>query len=214
MMLLRAPGVYRAESDTEVLIEEMHRGAYATGRRVLDIGTGTGAVAAARAGASAVTAVDLSARSLAATRLNAALAGLTIDARRGDLFAPVTGEHFDLVVSNPPYVPARTAHLPRHTRARCWDAGTDGRAVLDRICTGAADVLTTDGQILLVHSALCGTQATVDALGNAGFTPTVLARVTIPFGPVLHARAAMLEERGLIAPGEREEELVVVAGTR
>jgi len=216
MMLMRAPGVYRAESDTQVLIDEMRRGAYAQGRRVLDVGTGSGAIAlaAARAGASSVTAVDLSARSVAAARLNAALAGLRLDVRQGDLFAPVAGERFDLVVSNPPYVPAATARLPRHTRARCWDGGVDGRAVLDRICSGAADVLTADGQVLLVHSALCGTQATVDALGDAGFAPTVLARVSIPFGPVLRARAAMLEQRGLIAPGERTEQLVVVGGIR
>ena len=216
MMLMRAPGVYRAESDTQVLIDEMRRGAYAAGRRVLDVGTGSGAVAlaAARAGASSVTAVDLSARSVAAARLNAALAGLAVDVRRGDLFAPVAGERFDLVVSNPPYVPAATARLPRHARARCWDGGVDGRAVLDRICAGAADVLSADGQVLLVHSALCGTQATVDALGDAGFAPSVLARVTIPFGPVLRARAEMLEQRGLIAPGQRVEELVVVGGIR
>lgn len=216
MMLMRAPGVYRADSDTRVLIDEMHRGAYAVGRRVLDVGTGTGAIAlaAARAGAASVTAVDLSARSVAAARLNAALAGVAVDVRRGDLFGPVAGERFDLVVSNPPYVPAATARLSRHTRARCWDGGVDGRAILDRICAGAPDVLSEDGQILLVHSALCGTQATVDALGNAGFAPTVLARVTIPFGPVLHARAEMLEQRALITPGQRVEELVVVAGMR
>lgn len=121
---------------------------------------------------------------------------------------------FDLVVSNPPYVPAATARLPRHSRARCWEGGVDGRAVLDRICAGAPDVLTDDGRILLVHSALCGTQATVDALGAAGIVATVLARIRIPFGPVLRARAALLEERGLIGPGERTEELVVIGGTR
>lgn len=216
MMLTRTPGVYRAESDTEALIDELQRGAYAQGRRVLDVGTGSGAVAlaAARAGAAAVTAVDLSARSVTAARLNARLAGLVIDVRRGDLFAPVAGRRFDLVVSNPPYVPAATARLPRHSRARCWDGGVDGRAVLDRICAGAPDVLADDGQVLLVHSALCGTQATVDALGAAGIVATVLARIRIPFGPVLRARAALLEERGLIGPGERTEELVVIGGKR
>lgn len=215
-MLNRAPGVYRAQSDTEVLIDVMQRGGYAEGRHVLDVGTGSGAIAlaAARAGAASVTAVDLSARSVAAARLNARLAGLDIDIRRGDLFAPLTGRRFDLVVSNPPYVPAATDRLPRHTRARCWDAGVDGRTLIDRICAGAADVLTPDGQILLVHSALCGTQATVDALGDAGFVPSVLSRVTIPFGPVMQGRAAMLEQRGLIAEGERFEELVVVSGMR
>lgn len=216
MMLLRPPGVYRAESDTEVLIDAMRRGGYAVGRHVLDLGTGSGAIAlaAARAGAASVTAVDLSRRSAAAARLNATLSGLEVDVRCGDLYAPVAERRFDLIVSNPPYVPASTAALPRHRKARCWDGGTDGRAVLDRICAGAADALTDDGQILMVHSALCGTQATVDALGEAGFAPAVLARATIPFGPVLRSRAAMLEERGLIEPGQRFEELVVIGGIR
>lgn len=215
-MLTRAPGVYRAESDTAALIDVLRRGGHARGRRVLDVGTGSGAVAlaAARAGAASVTAVDLSARSVAAARLNARLAGLVIDVHRGDLFAPVADRRFDLVVSNPPYVPAATARLPRHSRARCWDGGIDGRTVLDRICAGAPGVLADGGRILLVHSALCGTQATVDALRTAGFLPTVLARVRIPFGPVLLGRAALLEERGLIAPGERTEEIVVIGGTR
>lgn len=216
MMLLRPPGVYRAESDTEVLIDAMSRSGCATGRHVLDLGTGTGAVAiaAARAGAASVTAVDLSVRSAAAARLNARRAGVAVDVRRGDLYAPVAPRRFDLILSNPPYVPAATAALPRHRKARCWDGGLDGRTVLDRICAGAADALTGDGQILLVHSALCGTQATVDALAAAGFAPSVLARATIPFGPVMHSRAAMLERRGLIEPGQRFEELVVVGGIR
>lgn len=215
-MLLRPPGVYRAESDTDVLIDAMIRGSFATGRDVLDLGTGSGAVAiaAARAGAATVTAVDLSLRSVAAARVNAARHRVRVDVRNGDLFAPVAGRRFDLVVSNPPYVPAETDTLPRHRKARCWDGGRDGRAVLDRICAGAAGALTDDGQVLLVHSALCGTQATLDALGDAGLHPAVLARATIPFGPVLRARAEMLERRGLIEPGRRVEELVVVGGRR
>jgi release factor glutamine methyltransferase len=216
VMLLRPPGVYRAESDTGVLVDAMTRGGYAVGRHVLDVGTGSGAIAiaAARAGAASVCAVDLSLRSVAATRLNAARHGVRVDVRHGDLFAPVAGRRFDLVVSNPPYVPAATDVLPRHRKARCWDGGVDGRAVLDRICSGAADALSDDGRILLVHSALCGTQATLDALTDAGFAPAVLARASIPFGPVLRSRAGLLERRGLIAPGERTEELVVVGGVR
>lgn len=215
-MLLRPPGVYRAASDTDVLVDTLTRGGYAAGRDVLDVGTGTGAIAlaAARAGASSVTAVDLSWRSVAATRLNGLLHRMPLTVHRGDLFAPVAGRRFGLVVANPPYVPAADALLPRHRMGRCWDGGVDGRTVLDRICAGAADVVTDDGHVLLVHSALCGTQPTLDALDAAGFSASVLARATIPFGPVLRARAAMLEARGLIAPGERSEELVVIGGAR
>lgn len=216
VMLLRPPGVYRAESDTDVVIDAMRRGGYAVGRHVLDLCTGSGAIAlaAARAGATSVTAVDLSLRSVLAARANSLLRRAGVDVRHGDLFAPVRDRRFDLVVANPPYVPAATGVLPRHRKARCWDGGVDGRTVLDRICAGAADAVAPDGHVLLVHSALCGTQRTVDALTAAGFSAVVLSRAMIPFGPVLRARAAMLEARGLIGPGDRIEELVVVGGSR
>ncbi|MGH3568359.1 MAG: HemK2/MTQ2 family protein methyltransferase [Pseudonocardia sp.] len=215
LMLLCPPGVYRAEGDTALLADVMDRGGFALGRRVLDVGTGSGAlaVAAARAGAATVTAVDLSWRSVAATWFNGRLHGAMVSVRRGDLFAAVAGRRFDLVIANPPYVPAETAVLPRHRKARSWDAGPDGRAVLDRICAGLTDVLAPGGDVLLVHSAVCNADVTLGALGRAGLTSQVLARVSVPFGPVMRARAAMLESRGLIAPGQRVEELVVVGGT-
>jgi release factor glutamine methyltransferase len=117
-------------------------------------------------------------------------------------------------VSNPPYVPAASAALPRYRKARCWDAGPDGRALLDRICAGVPEVLEPDGTVLLVHSAVCDTGCTVAALEGAGLAARELARITVPFGPVMHSRARMLEARGLVARGQRSEELVVVEGRR
>lgn len=215
-MLLRPPGVYRAESDTVMLADVVRRGGYALARDVLDLGTGSGALAlaAARAGARSVTAVDLSLRSVTATWLNSRLHGLAVSVRRGDLFGPVAGRRFDLVIANPPYVPAATTVLPRHRKARCWDAGKDGRVLIDRICAGVPDVLAPAGEVLIVHSTVCNTEFTLAALGRAGLVAGVLAKATVPFGPVMHARAAMLEARGLIAPGERIEELVVVGARR
>ncbi|MBA3410946.1 MAG: methyltransferase [Geodermatophilaceae bacterium] len=206
------PGVYRTEDDTDLLIGVMRRGSYAVDRRVLDIGTGSGAlaIAAARAGATSVTAVDLSWRSVAATWMNSRLNRAAVSVRHGDLFAPVAGRRFELVVANPPYVPSESSVLPRHPIARAWDAGPDGRALLDRICAGAGDILTPNGDLLLVHSELSGTQRTLDALTEAGLRAQVLARASVPFGPVLRARSAMLESRGMIEPGQRIEKLVVI----
>ncbi|MGI8627280.1 MAG: HemK2/MTQ2 family protein methyltransferase [Geodermatophilaceae bacterium] len=211
-MLLYPPGVYRAEDDTGLLIAVMRRGDYAVDRHVLDIGTGSGAlaIAAAKAGAASVTAVDLSLRSVLATWANSRLHGARVSVRRGDLFAPVAGRRFDLVVANPPYVPSESSQLPRHRIARSWDAGPDGRVLLDRICADVVDVLAPGGDVLLVHSELCGTQATLDALSAAGLRAQVLAQGSVPFGPVLRSRAAMLEARGMIDPGQRIEKLVVV----
>jgi len=210
--LLYPPGVYRTEDDTDLLIGVMRRGSYAVDRRVLDMGTGSGAlaIAAARAGATSVTAVDLSWRSVAATWMNSRLNRAAVSVRHGDLFAPVAGRRFELVVANPPYVPSESSVLPRHPIARAWDAGPDGRALLDRICAGAGDILTPNGDLLLVHSELSGTQRTLDALTEAGLRAQVLARASVPFGPVLRARSAMLESRGMIEPGQRIEKLVVI----
>ena len=215
-VMLYPPGVYRAESDTELLADVVRRGDHARDRDVLDIGSGGGALAlaAAQAGARSVTAVDLSLRSVATTWLNSRLARVPVRVHRGDLFGPVAGRRFGLVLSNPPYVPAETPDLPRHRKARCWDAGPDGRALLDRICAGVPDVLTPDGTVLLVHSAVCDADATVAALDRAGLEAREVARVTVPFGPVMHARALLLESRGLVARGQRSEELVVVEGRR
>lgn len=215
-MLLRPPGVYRPQDDTSLLIEVMHRGGYAPARTVLDVGTGTGAVAiaAARAGASSVTAVDLSLRSAIATWLNSRLHRAPVTVTHGDMFAPVTGRRFDLVLSNPPYVPSSGGMLPRHRKGRSWDAGPDGRFLLDRICDGAPSVLTDDGLLLIVQSELSGEEATLERLAAAGLTATVMARSHIPFGPVLRSREQMLRERGLLRPNQRDEQILVIEARR
>ena len=76
------------------------------GERVLELGAGLGlaAVLAARAGARVV-ATDILPAAVETIRANAALNGVTIDARIGDCYAPVAGERFDLVASNPPQMP-------------------------------------------------------------------------------------------------------------
>ncbi len=213
---MRPPGVYRVANDTSLLADVMRRGRYAQGRRVLDVGCGTGALAleAARAGAASVTAVDLSLRSIAATWLNARAHRISVHVRRGDLFEPVQGKQFDLLLANPPYVPASTSTLPRHRLARCWDAGVDGRQILDRICAGSAQALTSGGMALIVQSEVCNENATAARLAEVGLRAQVVARSIVPFGPVMRARAALLEDRGLLEPGRREEEIVVVEAYR
>jgi release factor glutamine methyltransferase len=212
VLLLRPPGVYRVDHDTHLLAAELE--GHVRGRTVLDLCTGTGALAlaAARAGAADVTAVDLSRRSALAARANARLHDAAVTVHRGDLFAPVRGRRFDVVIANPPYVPARRRDPARYRAARCWDAGHDGRLLLDRIGRGLPDVLTPGGRVLLVHSAVCGERATLDALDAAGLDAAVVARAVIPFGPVMRARTALLLRRGLIEAGQSVEEIVVVEG--
>lgn len=212
MLLVRPPGVYRTQEDTSLLREVLRRRGQVAGRSVLDVGSGTGAlgIEACRAGAAELTAIDLSRRSVLASWLNSRLHGFRATVRRGDLFAPVAPRRFDLVLANPPYVPAFGLLPPRHRMARCWDAGPNGRLLLDRICAGVTSVLNEDGALLLVQSELADEQATLDRLAEAGLVTEVLARALVPFGPVLRARAPELRARGLLRPDQTEEELVVV----
>jgi release factor glutamine methyltransferase len=142
--------------------------------------------------------------------VNARLNGVRVRALRGDLLAPVRGERFDAIVSNPPYLPAEDDALPTHGPRRAWDAGPDGRAVLDRLCAEAPAYLRSGGVLLLVHSSLCDTESTLSALNASGLRTAIAARHRGALGPLLRARAPALEARGLLAAGEREEDVVVV----
>jgi release factor glutamine methyltransferase len=185
------------------------------GTTVADLCTGSGALAivAAQAGAARVVAVDVSRRAALAARVNARINaradGCRVEVRRGDLFGALRGERFDVIVCNPPYVPAATDALPRHRPTTPLDGGTDGRALLDRLCREAPAHLRRGGTLLIVHSSVCGVEKTCERLAERHLEARVVTRVNGPLGPVLRARAPMLRARGLL--GERdEEELVVV----
>ncbi|MEU4098982.1 HemK2/MTQ2 family protein methyltransferase [Streptomyces sp. NPDC026673] len=215
MWFLCPPGVYRPQDDTCLLEDAMQR-ELVVAADVLDLGTGSGALAlaAAECGAAQVTAVDASVSAVCTTWFNARLNGLRVKVLHGDLTEPVIGHRFDLIMANPPYMPSPRADLPAWGRARAWDAGSDGRALLDRVCVDAPPLLAPGGVLLLVHSAICGVERTLSRLGRAGLRATVVERRYITFGPVLRDRSAWLEARGLIAPGEEKEELVVIRAER
>jgi release factor glutamine methyltransferase len=182
------------------------------GARALDLCTGSGAVAiaAARAGARSVTAVDVSRRAVMAARVNGLLNGVRIRAVKGSLFDPLAGLSYDVIVSNPPYLPSAAEEIPESGPERAWDAGGDGRALLDRIATRAADHLRPGGVLLLVQSSICGVERTLALLEDSRLDAEVLERRRGPLGPLLAARAKELERCGILAPGEREEDLVIV----
>ncbi|MFJ5534982.1 HemK2/MTQ2 family protein methyltransferase [Streptomyces sp. NPDC093261] len=207
------PGVYEPQQDTRLLIRALQRERLAPAADVLDLGTGSGAVAlaAARLGTH-VTAVDISWRAVLATRVNALLSRQNISVRRGDLTSAVPGRSFDLVVSNPPYVPSPGRAAPRGA-ARAWDAGRDGRMVLDRICDATTTLLRPRGVLLVVQSALCGVEDTLARLSEVGLSATVTDRATVPYGRILLSRLTWLRQRGLMAD-DMVEELVVVRAVR
>ena len=120
MRLLVPPGVFRPLSDTWMLADVLRVATLPPRASVLDLCSGSGAlaVAAARRGAREVTAVDISRRAVLAVRLNARANRVRVRALRGDLFAPVGRLRFDLIVSNPPYVPGEREGVPSADEVR------------------------------------------------------------------------------------------------
>ncbi|WP_029919644.1 peptide chain release factor N(5)-glutamine methyltransferase [Nevskia soli] len=155
-----SPAVLIPRPDTELLVEwalERLRGLSAP--RIADLGTGSGAIALALASErpdAQVCAVDASADALAQAAHNARLLGLErVEFRLGDWFAPLAGECFDLIVSNPPYVAEQDPHLDalRFEPRRALTAGADGLADLRRISAGARGHLKPGAALLLEHGA-------------------------------------------------------------
>ena len=212
MRLLALPGVFRPHSDSWLLARAVEREPLTEGARVLDLCSGSGvlAIAAALAGASEVTAVDVSRRSLLAIRANARLNRVEVNALRGDLFQPVRARRFGLILANPPYVPSAAEELPHRGLARAWEAGDTGRSFIERICEEAPEHLAPGGVVLLVHSSICGEAETVEALERRGLQTSVVERRSGELGPLMHSRRHMLADRGLLA-GPSEELLVIRA---
>lgn len=200
-----------------MLVEMLHQSGLVPGRRVLDLCTGSGfvGIAAAEMGSAGVTAFDICPHAVCCSRGNAAAAGVDIDIRQGSWLEALDCAPFDVVVSNPPYVPTPpegdTEYIgPSAGPSWAWNAGPDGRMVLDPLCEAAPKLLCDGGSLFLVHSALSGVQQSLDSLKWAGMDAKVIASKWIPFGPVMSARARWLESVGLIPLGRREEELIVI----
>ena len=146
--------------ETERLVElALERIPLNTAARIVDLGTGSGAIALAIARErphSRVIATDASEAALVVARLNAERNSIVnIAFRAGSWFAPVAGERFDLVVSNPPYIESDDPHLKegdlRFEPATALAAGHDGLDDLRVIATEAASHLTQRGWLLVEH---------------------------------------------------------------
>ncbi len=151
------PGVLIPRPDTELIVELSLERLPPRGR-LLDMGTGSGAIAVACAHArrdASVTALDLSEEALAIARANAAANGAQVRFLRSDWFAAIGEERFELIASNPPYIAAGDAHLSqgdlRFEPVGALTDHADGLAALRHIVDGAPDHLMPGGWLLLEH---------------------------------------------------------------
>lgn len=150
------PAVLIPRHDTAVLVEAALEKA-ADAQSVLDIGTGSGCIAVTLAKnlpGSAVTAVDISAEVLAIARLNAENNRVSVEFAEGSIFEPVADRLFDLIVSNPPYIPtvdiaALQPEVGEFEPLRALDGGADGLDFYRMIVSHAPKHLNPGGWLIL-----------------------------------------------------------------
>ena len=155
------PAVLVPRPETELLVERCLALLPTPRARVADLGTGSGAVALALASERPhwqLTATDHSAAALAVAESNARALGLgNVRFVGGDWFAPLAGQRFDLIVSNPPYIAAGDAALEdpalRHEPPAALSSGPTGLEALAALITGAAAHLPAGGYLVLEHGA-------------------------------------------------------------
>jgi release factor glutamine methyltransferase len=171
------PDVLIPRPETEHLVEKViELAARFEQPRIVDVGTGSGAIAVALAHKlpqASITAIDLSTPALAIAKHNAKRSGASIRFLQGDLLAPVAGERFEIVVSNPPYVPSGdratlSVEVREYEPALALFAGDDGLDVHRRIIPAAYDALTPGGFVVL-EIGYGQSPAITELLTRAGF---------------------------------------------
>lgn len=159
--LVVTPDTLIPRPETELLVEQaLERLPASAESRVVDLGTGSGAIAlaiAAERPRARVVATDRSEAALAVARGNAASHGLDerVAFRHGDWFGALAGERFHLVASNPPYIAEEDPHLAlgdlRHEPPSALASGRDGLDAIRTIAAGAPSHLLPGGWLLLEH---------------------------------------------------------------
>lgn len=168
--------------DTECLVEQALALDLPAAARVLDLGTGTGAIALALASERPlwrITATDRSPAAVELARANARELDLQrVDVRASDWFSDIVGP-FDLIVSNPPYIPRQDPHLTRgdvrFEPLTALVAGEDGLDDLRVIIDQARDFLAAGGWLLVEHG-YDQAESVADLLAEAGYSGIGLRR--------------------------------------
>lgn len=171
--LLVSPATLIPRPETELLVELALARLSPGPVRVADLGTGSGAIALAIAGErpdAAVLASDASAGALDIARANAAGLGLkNVRFCQGDWYAPLAGERFDLIASNPPYIEQADPHLAqgdlRYEPVSALASGADGLDAIRVLAAGALGHLLPGGWLIVEHGLAQG--AAVRALLSA-----------------------------------------------
>lgn len=168
--------VYQPAEDSELLATVALEHVEADDR-VLDVGTGSGFVAATVAdetGARTI-ATDLNPHACQAARARG------LEAVRGDLLSPFRAESFDIVLCNPPYLPTDPDEEWNDWMEVALSGGESGLAVIDPFLETVSRVLRPGGAVLLLVSSLTGVDAVITRADEQGFAAVALEDVSFPY---------------------------------
>ena len=168
------PNVYEPAEDTFLLAENLD-----IQRRdeVLEIGTGTGFITVLAAQKSKkVTATDINEDAVKCALKNTITnRTYNVELKQGNLFEPVKGEKFDLILFNTPYLPTEEDEKLDDELNAAFDGGLEGRETIDKFIGEVKDYLNEGGRVQLVQSSLSDNEKTIQKLEKLGFEASITA---------------------------------------
>jgi release factor glutamine methyltransferase len=160
--------VYLPEADTHLLLDAA-RAEVKPGDRVLEIGTGSGLIAAELARVTGVVATDINPHAALCAREKG------VEVVQSDLFCGIRSS-FDVILFNPPYLPTQPEERIDDWLEHALNGGENGRVVIERFSEQVGRVLAQNGRILLLISSLTGLPEVRDLFFKAGFKSDILVK--------------------------------------
>jgi release factor glutamine methyltransferase len=163
--------VYSPEADTFLLLDAARAEAKG-GDRVLEVGTGSGYIAAELVRGCDVVATDINPHAVLCARERG------VEVVRGDLFSGIRST-FDLVIFNPPYLPTQPQERIDDWFEYALDGGESGRVVIERFAADVDRVLAPGGRTLLLISSLTGLREVCELFVRHGFSADIAVQQTV-----------------------------------
>ncbi|MGQ4892416.1 MAG: HemK2/MTQ2 family protein methyltransferase [Candidatus Njordarchaeia archaeon] len=174
--------VYPPDEDTFLLLDEI-KNLDLKNKKVLEIGTGTGiiAITCAKKGAK-VTATDIKLEAIKCTQKNAKLNNVKIETKQGNLFQPVKGEKYDLIIFNPPYLPENpeTDKYLNEKDKQDLIGGKHGNETAIQFIKQLKNHLKPNGQALLIQTSLTNIQETLKQAEKTGLKTQITKQKNLP----------------------------------